>query len=152
MVMAVTKSTVARWGLAGYVTIIYIDEMQDNYEKGNWYEAAKDTGWYVLAMAPLVAPELFWGSAAYPVVIGIGVGLAATWVVLEVTGMGDWRDVKDLIVDPPVGDWYDVVAPQVKKVVTTKARQLEMFGSMVWHVAERQLRRTGFNPKYPYII
>jgi len=152
----VTKSTVARWGLASYVTAIYVDEMQDNYEKGNWYEAAKDTGWYVLAMTPLVAPEFFWGSVGFPIAVGVGVGLAATWIVLEVTGTGDAGDVWDLIVDPPVGDWggeyYDVVAPPVKKKVTTKARQIEMLGSMAWHVAERQLRRTGYNLRYPYII
>lgn len=141
----VTTATFARWGAAGFVTILYVDEMQDNYEKGNWLEAAKDTGWYVLAMTPLVAPEFFWGSVAFPVIAGATLGLGVTWLILEVTGIGDAGDVWEIITDPPIGDWggewYDVVAPEVKRKVSETYYTTLSVGSLLLNLAAREVQK-----------
>lgn len=113
------REQVARGLIGGYITLRYLKEMEDNYRKGDWLEAAKDTGFFAVAIAPVVAPRFFFGSVAYPVVVGATLGLTATAVILEATGLGEWEDVVDLIVDPPSPkEWYKVVAPAVREEVT----------------------------------
>lgn len=110
----VTKAGVARGIGAAYLTLKYYDEMQDNYAKGNWLEAAKDTGFFAVAITPVVAPNFFFGTLA-PVWIGAGIGVVTTAVIVEATGIGTTQDVIDMIVDPPVDDWYEVVIPAIDK-------------------------------------
>jgi len=111
----VTKVTVARGLTAGYLTLKYLKEMDENYEEGNWLEAAKDTGWYALAMAPVVAPNFFFGSVAFPVTVGIGVGIVSTAIILEVTGLGEWEDAVEILLDPPSPKkWVEVVGPAIR--------------------------------------
>jgi len=114
----VTKVTVARGLTAGYLTLKYLKEMDENYKKGDWAEAAKDTGWYALAMAPVVAPTFFFGTVAYPVTVGIGVGIVSTAIFLEATGLGEWEDAVDLLLDPPTPkEWIEVVGPAIRTEV-----------------------------------
>lgn len=113
------REQVARGLIGGYITLRYLKEMEDNYRKGDWLEAAKDTGWFAIAIAPVVAPRFFFGAVAYPVVVGATLGLTATAVILEVTGLGEWEDVVELIVDPPSPkEFYKVVAPAIREEIT----------------------------------
>jgi len=96
----VTKVGIAR-GLVGfYITVEYLDQMKDNYRKGDWLEAGKDTAFYTLAMAPVIAPKLFWGTVAYPVTVGVAVGFVATVAIVELTGIGEFEDVVDMYLNP----------------------------------------------------
>lgn len=111
------KEIVARATLAGYLTLKYHKEMEDNYRKGDWAEAAKDTAFFAVAMTPVVAPNFFFGTLA-PYWIGFGVGAVATAVIVEATGIGEWEDVRDLVLEPPSPkEWYEVIAPEVKREV-----------------------------------
>jgi hypothetical protein len=116
------KVKIAR-GLVGvYLTAQYYKEMQENYRKGDWLEAAKDTAFFSVAMAPVVAPNFFFGSVAFPVTVGIGTGLIATAVILEVTGIGEWEDVVEFALDPPTpAEWAEVVGPAIVSEVTDPA-------------------------------
>jgi len=100
MPTAPTKMKIAR-GLVGfYITVEYLDQMNDNYRKGDWLEAGKDTAFYTLAMAPIVAPKLFWGTVAYPVTIFVASTFAATVVIVELTGIGTVGDVVEMYLSP----------------------------------------------------
>jgi len=114
-----TKSAIAR-GLVGiYITGKYVQEMQENYRKGDWLEAAKDTGWFAVAITPVVAPRFFFGTIAFPLTVGVAAGVATTAVVLEVTGLGDWEDAVVLALDPPNPiEWAEVVGPAIQSEVT----------------------------------
>lgn len=93
--------------------------MQENYRKGDWLEATKDTGWFAVAITPVVAPRLFFGSIAFPLTVGAAAGVATTALVLEVTGLGDWEDAVVLALDPPTPvEWVEVVAPAIQSEVT----------------------------------
>jgi len=96
----VTKSKVAR-GLVGfYITVEYLDQMNDNYKKGDWLEAGKDTAFYGMAMFPVVAPKLFWGTVAFPVTIFVASTFVATVAIVEITGIGEWEDVVEIYLNP----------------------------------------------------
>jgi len=138
----VTKVAVARGLTAAYLTGSYIRQMDDNYRKGNWVEAGKDTAFFSLAIAPVVAPNLFFGSIVYPVAVGVGVGLAATAVVLEATGLGDTQDVADLLYDPPSPvEWYQTVVPEVKRELKETAAQAQNMLEGVARVVEGEVIR-----------
>jgi len=110
-----TKIKLARGITAAYLFLRYKKEMEENYRKGDWVEAGKDTAWFAFAVTPVVAPNLFFGTLA-PVWIGLGAGVIATAAIVEVTGIGTTQDVIDLVLDPPNPvEWYQVVAPEVGK-------------------------------------
>jgi len=100
--------------------------MQENYAKGDWAEAAKDTAFFAVAVTPVVAPNFFFGTLA-PVWIGAAVGVGATIAIVELTGIGTAEEVLDLIVDPPIDDWYEVVAPAVKEKFAEIAQKSDDF-------------------------
>jgi hypothetical protein len=114
-----TRNAIAR-GLVGiWITGRYVQEMRENYRKGDWLEAAKDTGWFAVAITPVVAPRFFFGTIAFPVTVGVAAGVATTAVVLEVTGLGDWEDAVVLALDPPTPvEWVEVVVPAIQSEVT----------------------------------
>jgi len=112
----VSKAAIARGGIGFYLTLRYLKEMQDNYRKGDWLEAGKDSAWFALAITPVVAPEFFFTRVAYPVVLGVGAGTLAAIAIVEVTGIGEAEDIVNFVLDPPTpAEWYDVVAPAVEK-------------------------------------
>jgi hypothetical protein len=112
--MNITKAGLARLSIGSYLALQYQQEMKENYRKGNWLEAAKDTAFFAVAMTPIVAPAFFFGTLA-PVWIGLGVGVIATAVIVEATDIGTTQDVIDMVLDPPITDWYEVVAPEIEK-------------------------------------
>lgn len=117
-----SKVGIARGLIGGYITLKYLQEMEENYRKGDWLEAAKDTGWFAVAMTPIVAPKFFWGSIAYPVTVGVTAGVVTTAVVLEVTGLGEWEDAVILALDPPTPvEWIKVVGPAIQSEITEPA-------------------------------
>ena len=122
----VTKVGVARGITATYLLLQYQKEMRDNYAKGNWLEAAKDTGWLALTLTPVVAPNFFFGTVAFPVLTGAAIGVGATMIIAEATGMGTAEEVLDLVLDPPT-DWLEVVAPAVEQKYKEFAKKSDDF-------------------------
>jgi len=123
----VTKVGAARGITAAYLLLRYKSEMEENYRKGDWAEAAKDTAFFAVAVTPVVAPNFFFGTLA-PVWIGAAVGVGATMAIVELTGIGTYEDVLDLVVDPPTPkEWYNVVAPEFQK----KSEELQI-GAVAW--------------------
>lgn len=112
------KVKVARGLIGFYITMGYVKEMKGNYEEGDWLEAAYDTGRYALVMTPVVAPRLFFGTIAFPVVVGAAIGVTATAVIVEATGIGEWEEVVELALDPPFNDWVEVVVPAIQSEIT----------------------------------
>jgi len=114
-----TKAKIARGLVGGYLTLQYYKEMKENYRKGDWLEAVKDTGIYAVTITPFVAPTFFFAQVAFPVTIGVGAGLIATAAIVEVTGIGEWEDVVEMALDPPTPkEWIEVVAPAIQSEVT----------------------------------
>jgi len=113
-----SKAVIARGGIGFYLTARYIREMQDNYKKGDWLEAGKDSAFFAVAIAPVVAPRFFFTYVAFPVVMGVGAGTLAAMAIVEVTGIGEAEDVVDFVLDPDPVDWYKVVAPAVREKIT----------------------------------
>jgi len=119
----VTKSKVAR-GLVGfYITVEYLDQMEDNYRKGDWLEAGKDTAFYAAAMLPVVAPKFFWGTVMYPVTVFVASTFVATWVIVELTGIGDVEDVAEIYLNPveTLKSYPEVVGPAIVENITDPA-------------------------------
>lgn len=115
----VTKVAVARALTATYLVLQYQKEMKDNYRKGDWAEAGKDTAFFAVTMLPVVAPNFFFGTVAFPVLTGVAIGVTATIVIVEVTGIGTAEDVIDLLLDPPMPDeWFEVVGPAIREEIT----------------------------------
>jgi len=110
-----SKVVVARGLTATGITAKYLYEMNQNYENGDWLEAGKDTAFYGLAVAPVVAPNLFFG-ATYPYLAGIAVGLAGAYVVSDQLGL-DTKPLTELILGEDLTDiplkYIEVVAPVV---------------------------------------
>ena len=91
--------------------------MQENYRKGDWAEAAKDTAFFAVAVTPVVAPNFFFGTLA-PYWIGIGAGVVATGIIVEATGIGEWEEVRDFVLQDPRDmprDYFETVAPVIDK-------------------------------------
>jgi hypothetical protein len=138
----VSKETIARGLIGFYLTARYIKEMEKNYRKGDWLEAAKDTGWFAIAITPVVAPRFFFGTIAYPVTVGVGTGLVATALIVELTGVGDWEDVVEMALDPPSPkEWYKVVAPEVKRATTEAVESTLGVGAFVYRLALSETNR-----------
>jgi len=115
-VAATVKEIIARGTIAAYLTLRYHKEMKENYRKGDWLEAVKDTAFFAVAMTPVVAPGFFFGTLG-PVWIGLGAGVIATGFIVEVTGIGEWEEVRDFVLQDPrkmPRDYYETVAPKVK--------------------------------------
>lgn len=110
-----SKVVIARGITAAYLLLRYRNEMQENYAKGDWAEAAKDTAFFAVAITPIVAPSFFFGTVAYPVLVGAAIGVGATIAIVEITGIGTAEEVIEMVVDPPIDDWYEVVAPAVEE-------------------------------------
>lgn len=122
--MSITKVGVARGITAAYLILKYQKDMRDNYREGDWAEAAKDTGFFAVTMLPVVAPSFFFGSVAFPVLTGAAIGVVATIIIVEVTGIGTAEDVLDLVLDPPTPkEWIEVVAPAVKEEIILPAAE-----------------------------
>jgi len=89
-------------------------------------------------------------------------GGVASYAIGGREGLVTYTDIVTGKIGP--GQWYDVVAPEVKKKffkhvalplsieLNKKEAEIKMLANLVWHVVERQLKRTGFNPRYPYMI
>jgi len=115
----VTKVGVARAITAGYLTLQYHKEMKENYRKGDWLEAAKDTAFFAVVLAPVVAPNFFFGSIAFPILTGAAIGVGATMLIVELTGIGEAEEVLDLVLDPPSPqEWAEVVGPAIQSEIT----------------------------------
>ena len=130
----VTKVTVARGITAAYLLLKYRNEMKENYAKGDWAEAAKDTAFFAVAVTPVVAPSFFFGTLA-PVWIGAAVGVGATIAIVELTEIGTAEEVLELIVDPPTPmEWYEVVAPAVEEKFKELDKKTDEFqiGAAAW--------------------
>lgn len=115
-----SKEKLARGLVGGALTLRYLKEMKENYEKGDWAEAAKDTAFFSIAIAPVAAPSLFW-NAVYPVAAGYAVGIGATAVIAEATGIGEWEEVifeMGLYPVETIKDWPGVVLPAIKSEIT----------------------------------
>jgi len=93
--------------------------MQENYRKGDWAEATKDTAFFAVKVAPVVAPNLVFGALA-PYWIGAAVGVGVTIAIVEITGLGTTEDVLDLVLDPwnAPKKYVEVVGPALKEKVT----------------------------------
>jgi len=121
----ITKVGLARAAIGTYLTLQYRKEMIENYEKGDWAEAAKDTAFFSVKMLPVVAPAFFFGTLA-PFWIGLGAGVVVTAVIVEATGIGSYEDVLDLVLTPPLEipkKYWDVVAPAVKEEIIVPAAE-----------------------------
>jgi len=98
----------------------------------------------------------------YVIEAAVLLGGVASYAIGGREGLVTYTDIVTGKIGP--GQWYDVVAPEVKKKFIKhvaqplarekmkKERELKLLGNFIWHTAERQLKRTGFNPRYPYII
>lgn len=120
MMVNLTKVGIARVTVAGYLTLRYHKEMEENYREGNWLEAAKDTAFFAVAISPVVAPGFFFGTLA-PVWIGVGAGVIATAAIVEITGIGEWEDVRDFVLQDPrdmPADYIETVAPAIQSEIT----------------------------------
>ena len=108
--MAVTRGI---FGL--YLTVRYWREMQDNVSEGDWREAVADTAWYGIAVSPVVAPNLVFGSLSN-YAIGTAIGVGATYVVLDQLGW-ESESFTELVFDTDVRDipkkYIEVVGPAV---------------------------------------
>jgi len=145
--MTVTKVGVARGITAAYLVLQYHKEMKDNYRDGDWAEAGKDTFFFSIKILPVVAPNFFFGRVAYPVLAGAAIGVAATMVIVEATGIGTAEEVLDLVLDPPTPkEWYEVVAPAIKEEIIVPVaeayvgwvdRRVEDF-KLVWSLTRPQ--------------
>jgi len=130
----VPKATAARWITAGWLTYNYVKEMEDNYQEGDWLEAAKDTAWYAVTAGPLMAPELVWGLA-YPYVAGYALGVVVTATIAEATGIGEFEEVIELGANPPNPiEWAEVVGPAIQSEITEPV--IEYITEELW---QRQL-------------
>ena len=130
----VTKGGAARVIAASYLVLKYRKEMQENYRKGDWAEAGKDTFFFSLAVLPVVAPTFVFGTLAPVWVAGAGV-VITTAAIVNLTGIGTTQDVIDILLDPPTPtEWYDVVAPEVKKKAGELQTMSEEFqiGAVAW--------------------
>jgi len=124
---SLSKVVLARGITAAYLLLKYRKEMQENYAKGDWAEAAKDTAFFAVAITPVVAPNFFFGTLA-PVWIGAAVGVGATIAIVELTEIGTAEEVLELIVDPPTPvEWYEVVAPAVEEKYKEIAQKSDDF-------------------------
>ena len=89
--------------------------MQDNLSEGDWREAVSDTAWYGIAVSPVVAPNLVFGSLSN-VAIGAAVGVGATYVVLDQLGW-ESESFTELVFDTDVREipkkYIEVVGPAV---------------------------------------
>lgn len=79
----------------------------------------------------------------------IGGGIAS-YVIGGEEGVYNYVDLITGEVTP--AEYYEVVGPVVATVVTKEITRLESFANFFWYIAERQLKRTGFNPDYPFMI
>jgi len=98
----------------------------------------------------------------YIIEAAILVGGVVSYAIGGREGLVTYTDVLTGKVGP--GEWYRVVEPAVKGKflehifipllgeMQEKEREMSLLGGLMWHVIERQLKRTGFDPKYPYII
>jgi len=116
MMVNITKVGIGRFLAGSYLALEYQKEMEENYRKGDWLEAAKDTGFFAVKMLPVVAPAFVFGTLA-PVWGGVALGVVATAVIVEATGIGEWEDVRDLLLDPDPFEYYEVVAPVVQSEI-----------------------------------
>lgn len=143
--------------------------MEENYAKGDWAEAAKDTAWLAVTLTPVVAPSFFFGTVAFPVLTGAAIGIGTTMIIVEVTGIGTAEEVLDLVLDPPTPtEWIDVVVPEVEKKFSEIAKKSDEFqiAAVAWvdrrlmegqHAIEQEYRKrkhqleTGYEllTKYP---
>jgi len=117
----VTKVGVARGLTATYLILRYHKEMKDNYRKGDWAEAGKDTAFFAVTMLPVVAPNFFFGAVAFRILPGVAIGVGATMIIVEATGLGEWEDVLDLVLTDPEdipGKWAEVVLPAIQSEIT----------------------------------
>jgi len=122
--MSITKVGVARGITAAFLILKYQKEMRENYRDGDWAEAAKDTGFFAVTMLPVVAPNFFFGSVAFPVLTGAAIGVGVTIVIVEATGIGTAEEVLDLVLDPPTPkEWIEVVAPAIKEEIILPAAE-----------------------------
>jgi len=113
-----SKVKLARGLVGGWLIGRYYREMKENYQKGDWLEAGKDTAYFAITIGPVVAPNLAWRAAA-PVILGVGAGLIVTVAIVEATGIGTTEDVIDMVLDPPSpSEFLDVVGPQVQEHIT----------------------------------
>jgi hypothetical protein len=140
MPLKVTKVGLARAALGAYLILDYHREMEENYKNGDWLEAAKDTGFFAVKMLPVVAPAFLFGALA-PYWIGAAVGVGATMAIVELTGIGSWRDVRDLLLDPDPVDWWKTVAPEVKREVVETVNLTLGVASMVYRMAQNETQR-----------
>jgi len=118
--MSVTPVGVARGIAATYLVLKYHKEMKDNYREGDWAEAGEDTFFFSIKILPVVAPSFFFGTLG-PYIIGIGAGVVATGIIVEATGIGEWEDVRDFVLQDPRDmprDYWETVAPAIKSEVT----------------------------------
>jgi len=110
----VTKVGVARGLTAAYLLLQYRKEMEENYRKGDWAEAAKDTAVLGVTLTPVVAPNIFFGSIAFPVLTGVAIGTVTTMAIVEIAGIGTAEQVLDLVLDPPSPkEWTEVVQDEL---------------------------------------
>jgi len=98
----------------------------------------------------------------YVIEAALLLGGVASYAIGGREGLVTYTDIVTGKIGP--GQWYNVVAPEVKKKflkhvaqplareIHKKEAEVEMLANMVWHVVERQLKRTGFHLRYPYII
>jgi len=115
--MTVTKVGVARALAATYLVLDYRKEMKDNYREGDWAEAGKDTFFFSIKILPVVAPGFVFGTMA-PVWMGVGAGVIATAAIVELTGIGTYEDVIDVLLDPPSPKkWVEVVGPAIQQEI-----------------------------------
>lgn len=116
----ITKVGLARAAVGAYLILDYHKEMEENYRKGDWLEAAKDTGFFAVKILPVVAPAFVFGTLA-PYWIGAAVGVGATMAIVEATGIGEWEDVRDFVIQDPFDmprDYFDTVAPAIQSEIT----------------------------------
>lgn len=110
-----SKVVAARGLTAVGITAKYLYEMNENYDNGDWLEAGQDTAFYALAIAPVVAPNLFFGAMA-PYAIGTAIGLTATYVIADQLGL-DTEPLTELILGEDVVDipvkYIEVVGPPI---------------------------------------
>jgi len=124
-------------------------------------------------MSFIAGEALMWGSdfldwkqvskkPLYAIEAALLLGGVVSYAIGGREGLVTYTNIITFKISPK--EWYKVVAPAVKKEfiehvalplakeVHKKEGEIEMLANLIWHAVERQLKRTGFNPKYPYII
>lgn len=143
--------------IKGHITVFHaadtIRRIRED-DKLDWNDLPKIVS-FLAGEAMLWGPDfLDWKKAPLkPLYIIDGLIILGGVVSYAIGGEEGVYNYLDLITgDVSPAKFYDVVAPAVSTAVSKEITRIKSFKDFLWYIAERQLKRTGFNPNYPFMI